>query len=94
MLASLRTPIKESICGRPRQIRDKSHRRLSPIGQTRWWSKDEGLKKRKPQYSLLTDAVLTLEVIEEKDNEKAVYVPKHMVLKRASLNSSDFSENF
>lgn len=48
----------------------------------------------KPQYSLLTDAVLTLEVIEEKDNEKAVYVPKHMVLKRASLNSSDFSENF
>lgn len=61
MLSSLRTPIKGSICGRTKhriQATDDS-----PIGETRWWSKHDALKKvfchsGKPQNGLFTDAVL------------------------------------
>ena len=51
------------------------HRRLSPIGETRWWAKHEALKKifghfGKPEDGLFIDAVLTLEAIEKKEKEK------------------------
>ena len=57
------------------QVQEKSHRRLSSIGETRWWSKHEALKKvfghfGKPQNGLYMDAVLTLAAIEGKDHEK------------------------
>ena len=51
------------------------HKRLSPIGETRWWAKHEALKKifgnfGKPEDGLFIDAALTLEAIEKKEKEK------------------------
>ena len=53
------------------KTQDKSHRRLSPIGETRWWAKHNALEKvfghfGKPDNCIIEhiDAVLTLEVIE------------------------------
>ena len=57
------------------QTQDKSHRRLSPIGETRWWAKHNALEKvfghfGKPDNGLFIDAVLTLEAIEQQAKEK------------------------
>lgn len=58
---------------------------LSPIGETRWWSKHDAVKKvfgqfGKPQNGLFTDVVLTLR---SKNAKKPLCVLKHVVLKRA-----------
>ncbi|RXN12350.1 SCAN domain-containing 3-like protein [Labeo rohita] len=47
---------------------DKRHRRLGVIGETRWWAKDEALRKvfgrfAKPDNALYTDLVITMEKI-------------------------------
>ena len=46
------------------------HRRLDVIGETRWWAKDEALRKvfgsfAKPDLALYTDVVITMERIEK-----------------------------
>lgn len=56
------------MCGK--KSLDTRHRRLSPIGETRWWAKDAALKKvfvffGDPQNALFVDVTLTLMVIEE-----------------------------
>lgn len=48
------------------------HRRLSPIGETRWWAKHDALQKifghfGKPEDGLFIDAVLTLDAIEKRE---------------------------
>ncbi|KAK0148975.1 Zinc finger MYM-type protein 1 [Merluccius polli] len=55
---------------------DSRHRRLSMIGETRWWAKDVALKKifgsfAKPQQCVYVDVLRTLEVIEAKENLKS-----------------------
>lgn len=72
------------------QAQDKSHRRLSPIGETRWWSKHDVIRKvfghfGKPQNALFSDAVLTLEAIEKKENEKATVRAKARGFKEGLL---------
>lgn len=72
------------------QAQDKSPRLLSPLGETRWWSKHEALRKvfghfGKPQNALFTDAVLALAAIEEKDNEKATARTKAFGFKEGLL---------
>lgn len=49
---------------------DKRHRRLGVIGETRWWAKDEALKKvfggfAKPDQALYTDVIITMEKTEK-----------------------------
>ncbi|KAL1251715.1 hypothetical protein QQF64_019511 [Cirrhinus molitorella] len=49
---------------------DKRHRRLGVIGETRWWAKDEALRKvfgkfAKPDNALYTDLVITMEKTEK-----------------------------
>lgn len=49
---------------------DRRHRRLDVIGETRWWAKDEALRKvfgsfAKPDRALYTDVVITMERIEK-----------------------------
>lgn len=49
---------------------DRRHRRLSPIGQTRWWAKDAALTKvfgcfGRPDGALYIDLVLTLLAVQE-----------------------------
>ncbi|QQP50045.1 Uncharacterized protein FKW44_010915 [Caligus rogercresseyi] len=48
---------------------DKCHRRLHPIGQTRWWAKDTAL--RNPDRSLYVDMVLTLLVMQSDQTMRA-----------------------
>ena len=48
---------------------DTRHRRLSPIGETRWWAKDSALKKvfgsfGKPDQGLYVEVLLTLSAIQ------------------------------
>ncbi|KAJ8366427.1 hypothetical protein AAFF_G00355810 [Aldrovandia affinis] len=57
------------------EAQDKSHRRLSPIGETRWGSKHEAVEKvfghfGKPTNSLFLETVLTLAAIEQQANQK------------------------
>jgi len=54
---------------------DTRHRRLSPIGETRWWAKDQALSKifgcfGNPDRALFIDLVSTLTRIEEDDSMK------------------------
>ncbi|KAL0194773.1 hypothetical protein M9458_008345, partial [Cirrhinus mrigala] len=56
---------------------DKRHRRLGVIGETRWWAKDEALRKvfgrfAKPDNALYTDLVITMEKIENDVSMKPV----------------------
>lgn len=56
---------------------DKRHRRLGVIGETRWWAKDEALRKvfgrfAKPDNALYTDLVITMEKIEKDVTMKPV----------------------
>lgn len=55
---------------------DKRHRRLSPIGETRWWAKDQALSKifgcfGNPDNALYVDLILTLKRIVEDMSIKA-----------------------
>ncbi len=55
---------------------DKRHRRIAPIGETRWWAKHDALKKifgsfGKPQDCLYIDVVSTLGAIQEQKSVKA-----------------------
>ena len=57
------------------ESQDRRHRRLSPIGETRWWAKHEALKKvfgffAKPESGLFVDVLLTLAVIQEQATMK------------------------
>lgn len=57
------------------ESQDARHRRLSPIGETRWWAKDSSLKKvfgvfGKPDKALFVDVLLTLTTIQNKENIK------------------------
>lgn len=52
---------------------DTRHRKLSTIGETRWWSKDAALRKvfgdfSNPEAALYIDAIITLEKIQEDSN--------------------------
>ncbi len=52
------------------QSQDQRHRRLSPIGDTRWWAKDAALRKvfecfGHPDDSLYVDVILTLTAIQD-----------------------------
>ncbi|XP_064077653.1 uncharacterized protein LOC135195320 [Macrobrachium nipponense] len=52
------------------------HQRLSPIGETRWWAKDNALKKLfgnfgKPDNARYTDVLLTLATIQEHETMEA-----------------------
>lgn len=54
---------------------DSRHRRLSIIGETRWWAKDVALKKifgsfGKPEQCVYIDVLQALEIIESKENLK------------------------
>ncbi|RXN16717.1 zinc finger MYM-type 1-like protein [Labeo rohita] len=53
-----------------KESHDKRHRRIAPIGETRWWAKHDALNKifgsfGKPQDSLYTDVLSTLTAIQE-----------------------------
>ncbi|CAM4569084.1 unnamed protein product [Leuciscus chuanchicus] len=55
---------------------DKRHRRLSPIGETRWWAKDQALSKifgcfGNPDNVLYVDLIITLKRIVEDMSIKA-----------------------
>lgn len=55
---------------------DRRHRRLSPIGETRWWAKDQALSKifgcfGNPDNALYVDLILTLKRIVEDMSIKA-----------------------
>ena len=55
---------------------DKRHRRLSPIGETRWWAKDQALSKifgcfGNPDNALFVDLIITLRRIVEDMSMKA-----------------------
>ncbi|KAK0154533.1 Zinc finger MYM-type protein 1 [Merluccius polli] len=55
---------------------DRRHRRLSPIGETRWWAKDQALSKifgcfGNPDNALFVDLILTLKRIVEDMSMKA-----------------------
>lgn len=74
-----------------KQSQEKSHRRLSPIGETRWWAKHEALKKvfghfGKPENGLFTDVLFTLEAIEKKVHEKPTVRAKARGFKEGLLN--------
>ncbi|XP_063077402.1 uncharacterized protein LOC134467457 [Engraulis encrasicolus] len=54
---------------------DRRHRRLSPIGQTRWWAKDAALTKvfgcfGNPDRALYADVVLTLLAVQQDQTMK------------------------
>ena len=54
---------------------DTRHRRLSPIGETRWWAKDVALKKifgsfGKPDQALYIDVIMTLSEFQSQANLK------------------------
>lgn len=58
-----------------KQTENTRHRRLSPIGETRWWAKHDALQKifghfGKPDDGLFVDVVLTMEAIEKREKEK------------------------
>lgn len=72
-----------------KQKQDKSHRRLSPIGEAQWWAKHDAVKKvfghfGQQEDGLFIDTVLTLAAIEKRKMKSQLYVPKHEALKRAS----------
>ncbi|KAI2646688.1 Zinc finger MYM-type protein 1 [Labeo rohita] len=53
-----------------KESHDKRHRRIAPIGETRWWAKHDALNKisgsfGKPQDSLYIDVLSTLTAIQE-----------------------------
>lgn len=55
---------------------DKPHRRLSPIGETRWWAKDRALSKifgcfGYPDNALYVDLIIILKRIVEDMSIKA-----------------------
>ena len=54
---------------------DTQHRRLSIIGETRWWAKDVALRKifgsfGKPEQCVCIDVLRTLEMLEATENLK------------------------
>ncbi|CAL9702757.1 unnamed protein product [Knipowitschia caucasica] len=56
---------------------DRRHRRLAPIGETRWLVKDQALRKvfgtfGKPDDALFTDLVITLSKIEKDETMKSI----------------------
>lgn len=56
---------------------DKTHKRLGVIRETRWWAKDEALRKvfgrfAKPDHALHTDLVITMEKTEKDVTMKPV----------------------
>lgn len=66
------------------------HRRLSTIGETRWWAKHNALQKifghfGKPENGLFIDPVLTLEAIENREKEKPVIRAKARGFKESLL---------
>ncbi|KAJ8346852.1 hypothetical protein SKAU_G00282530 [Synaphobranchus kaupii] len=59
-----------------KESKDPRHRRLAPIGETRWWAKDSALKKvfgvfGKPDAGLYVDVILTLSAIQDQKNINA-----------------------
>lgn len=55
--------------------RDKHHRRLCPIGPTRWWAKDQALSKvfgcfGNPQEGLFFEVLMTLDTIIDDRTQK------------------------
>lgn len=55
---------------------DRRHRKLAPIGATRWWAKDQALTKvfgcfGDPRDALYVDLLLTLVAIEEDETMKS-----------------------
>lgn len=67
-----------------------SHRRLSPIGETRWWVKDVALKKvfvffGDPQNALFVDVILSLTAIEEMAGKRPTVRGKSRALTEALL---------
>ena len=73
-----------------KQTQDKSHRRLSPIGETRWCAKQDALKKvfghfGKLEDSLFIDSVLTLAAIEKQAKEKTTIRAKAQGFKEGLL---------
>lgn len=55
--------------------KDVPHRKLSPIGETRWWAKDAALTKMFGKFGdakgcLYIDLVVTLKALSDKDNVK------------------------
>ncbi|KAL1251688.1 hypothetical protein QQF64_019484 [Cirrhinus molitorella] len=69
---------------------DKRHRRLGVIGETRWWAKDEALRKvfgkfAKPDNALYTDLVITMEKTEKDVTMKSVIRNKAQGYKAALL---------
>ncbi|KAJ3591531.1 hypothetical protein NHX12_006664 [Muraenolepis orangiensis] len=59
-----------------KESQDKRHRRIAPIGATRWWAKHDALKKvygsfGKPQDSLYVDVLFTLTSIQEQKTAKS-----------------------
>ena len=68
---------------------DRHHRRLSPIGETRWWAKDQALTKVfgcfcNPQDALFVDLLLTLASVEEDISMKST----------VRVKAKGFIENF
>lgn len=55
---------------------EKHHRQLWPVGQTRWWTKDQALSKvfgsfGDPRGALFTDLHMTLDTTVEDSTQKA-----------------------
>ncbi|KAJ8406873.1 hypothetical protein AAFF_G00291490 [Aldrovandia affinis] len=84
------------------EAQDKSHRRLSPIGETRWGSKHEAVvfgHFGKPTNSLFLETVLTLAAIEQQANQKPTIRAKARGFKEGSpqirnrVNSTDLPES-
>lgn len=58
-----------------KESHSKRHRRIAPIGETRWWAKHDALKKMfgsfgKPQDCLYVDVLCTLSAIQEQKTVK------------------------
>ncbi|CAI5660952.1 unnamed protein product [Oreochromis niloticus] len=73
-----------------KQTQETRHRRLSLIGETRWWAKHDALQKifghfGKPDDGLFVDVVLTLEAIEKREKEKPAVRAKARVFKECLL---------
>ncbi len=66
------------------------HRRLSIIGETRWWAKDAALKKifgsfGKPEQCVYTDVLKTLKTLESQENQKSTMRVKARTLLEALM---------
>jgi len=73
-----------------KESHDKRHRRIAPIGETRWWAKHDALNEifgsfGKPQDSLYIDVLSMLTAIQELKTGFGAYISFHRGYKEGLL---------